>query len=896
MRPEESFANFITWSVRAIGHKRTGYDEDALINLRKAGEAAAKTIIAHQWPGQRAADAIAGARFADLIHTIIRDRLAPKATILLLQTLQVEGNAGSHDERVRRGRVSLGMAALHELAKWLCSELLGRTMPGELQMAFEERPVQPVAPNLGPTALPAHEERMAGIEAALNELAERTTRPNDAPDPQVIEAINALHARLDALTPIAPAPAAAAVPVEAPVVAKKHRRRWWPIAGVLALLLLGAGMWWGGRSTSATDGTPANKDVIMPKSDALTVLLLPITVVQDDPNLRLDLRAAIAHRLEKRIREYPWAGRVVLDSTTRAVTPTAEDAWTAAVAMNADLVIYGDLLEPTATDSGRIILGHVLHAFDALHTGDLRSAGFRTMADAGVERVLDACVWWYDRALAERSIRHAAFSEALTVLQHAAPPEAAQETMRRMLLAQCFAATGNTQAALREAVWCREQGVAGAGLHAFLTDLFIRLGDRRAALAEAEQAVKKEPGNNGYTMTLADLLVDPNDLASPNNQRSERLVDQVLKSDASNAHAWFAKAVLHNRRGQWNEAIRAYERSLQLEPMNLDSKVQLAHLLAQRSNDPERALYLVNEVIAATDSTHVKALELAGDILTHTQLADPRAATQVLRRVDVLRTDDRADLLLTQGQAALMAGDQARALAVLERCWMLDSGNVRVAEAYALALLRAGRYEQGLRVAQHGLSQDPLDSRLNAHLGELFLIGPASLRDPRKAEQYLSTALRTDMHDPYVLSLCGETRLRLGNVEGAASVIYAAHRLTPNDHRTNRNMGNVKEAQNDLKAAALHYRRAIDAMPDDDQTASNLAYVLLRSGIAQEGLHWSQRSVGLARSPENLVVHAALLLANERRSEAVQTYKEAVADRQDLRQAELERELGLTGR
>ena len=201
----------------------------------------------------------------------------------------------------------------------------------------------------------------------------------------------------------------------------------------------------------------------------------------------------------------------------------------------------------------------------------------------------------------------------------------------------------------------------------------ISLGDRGTALAEAEQAVKKEPGNTGFRMVLAELLVDPNDVNSVNGQRSQRMVEVVLKADPSNARAWFAQAVIHSRRKEWDASIRCYERTLELEPANADAKAQLANVLAQHKNDPQRALQLVNEVIAATDSMHVKALELGANLRIHSTLADGHAATRLLRRVEELQSSDRAGVLLAQGQAALMAGDQRGALLSLSM-WQLDSG------------------------------------------------------------------------------------------------------------------------------------------------------------------------------------------------------------------------------
>lgn len=891
-RSEDSFSNFVTWAVRAMAHARTGHAEDAMNNLRKAGEAAAKTIIAHRWAGKRAEEAISGVRFVDLVQTIARAKLATEDITLLLRTLRVEGNAGAHDERVRQGRVKLGVAALEELAKWLCADLLGRAMPAELRAAFEEERVR-TAPVPTPEKDPAQEERMADIESALQALAQRSEQQHEGSDPAVIEAIYALQARLDAMERPQREPHSIPTDPEPELPESEHRSSWKVVVAIAALLVVAVVAWWAARDGAEEAAVDPAAEVAFDPG-AINVLLLPLAVLQDDPNLRLDLPAAMAGRLQKRIAEYPWRAFVVIDTVQRSVTPTPLEAWEIGKGYGASLVIFGELHEPTATDSGRVVLSHVMRRHDGVQEGEFRSQGFRTMADSAIHRTLDASVWWFDRTLAERMIAQREYSQALAVLQHALPMKADHETTRRMLLAQCFAATGNTQAALREAMWCREQGVSGPMLHAFLAELFLSLGDRSSALVEAEKALKLDPENTVYMMLLAELLVDPQDATSADSARSERLVERALERDGNNARAWFAMAVIHTRRKEWDAAVRSYERCLELEPAHADAKVQLANLLWHQRNDAQQALRLANEVIERTDSNHVPALELAGAILTNTALADPRAAMQVLRRAERLQAGDRVAPLLAQGQAALMAGELPRALEVLERCWQLDSVNVRVAEAYSLVLMMKGHFERGIHVALAGLAIDSLDSRINAHLGEAYRTGPVQLRDPRKAEHYLTRSLLTDASDPYVLNLAGEVRVELGNINGAYSAFLAAHRLAPKDYRANRNIAQVKQAQGDYKASIAYFRIALAAKPTDDEAASNLAWSLSRLGPShfQEGLHWSQRSVDLRRSPENLIVHALLLLENGRRVEAEQVYREAIAQRPDLRQQDLEKDLG----
>lgn len=891
---EDKLEDLTRWTVLACEHQRSGRVEDALTNMRKAGESAAKVIITSQWPGKRGTDATTDTSFAALIQLIIRNGLATKPTILLLQTLQVEGNTAAHDNRLKRGRVQLGMASLTELVHWLYGERLGRSLPAELREAFTPAPAVPTPPPKERSSRQAdkrQEERIAQLEQRLAELSATAQRAEE--DDSTAKAIAALRTELaEARMERRSMPVEEAVAPEAPSPAKRKGHAW--VIGALVLAIVGIAGWFGlNRSGADTHAASDPGQAVVPAtptdSGYFTVVLIPPTILQDDPNITIDLVASLNNRLQRRIAERPYAGRIIVDTTHRATTPTPEQAWGLARLHYASLVIYGDLVEPTATDNGTASLSYMLDRQVDLKSGALPACRFRTMADSSVARMMDECVWLFDLALANRLRSSAGPSRALEVLYTAKSNTPEGELTRHVFMAQCHATLRNDPAALREAQWCIARDPKDPEVLAILGSVFTTLGDTAKAIGFFERALAQAPKNANYLLGLAYVLTDPGHPRSANNARSFALVKEALALDARSATAWVYAAKANTLEQDWKEAARCYERALQLKPEDKRPTVDLAQIEAFQLNKPEVAAQRLTAVIGP-DSADPRALFLLAEIYTRTALKDPAAADKLYAKAKEKAPMARYSAEVGQADAAYLAGDMASAKAHYAAAWAMDSTDVRVANQYATALVAMHQDLRAKQVLQHGLVIDPANHMLNANIAQVLLAGPEAIRDIKAADRYFTASLATDPLDTFVLELSGNVKIRIGDMEGAEKLLREAYRLNPDSYGANRGLGQVRDAQGDLAQARMHYEKAIALKPTDDLVASNLAYVLLRISykLVPQGLYWAKRSVELNRSPENLVMYANLLQASGKYNEAADVYYEAINGRPDLRQQAME--------
>ncbi|MBZ0205002.1 MAG: tetratricopeptide repeat protein [Flavobacteriales bacterium] len=892
---EDKLDDLSRWTMLACEHHRSGRVEDALMNMRKAGEAAAKAIITSQWSGKRGTDAIAGVSFAGMIQLIIRNGLATKPTILLLQTLQVEGNSASHDNRLKRGRAELGMASLNELVHWLYEENLGRSLPDELRAAF--KPVsaaQATAPKerRSSKADQRQEERIAELERRIVELNVGTsTRSRD--DDATGKVLAELRQEL-ALARAERAPQQEEPIPEAPHVATPRGRAWGIGIGVLAVAMLAG--WLFLHRSSGRKAVVATEVVARADSATFTLVLVPLTILQDNPNIHIDLVASLNNRLQRRIAERPYAVRVIVDTTRRSATPTSGQAWELARTWHASLVLFGDLVEPTSSDSGTATLNYALRRRSDVVSGTIAPSRFRTMADPSVDRLMDECVWLFDLALANRLAAGGGYSPALEVLYAARSNTPEGELTRHVLMAQCHAALGNNAAALREAQWCLDHNPGDPETLAFLGTVYTGLGDRAKAAMVLEQAVAKAPKNADFRLGLANVLVDRDHPGSANNARAEALVQEAIKLDPDNATAWAYAAFAHMLKQEWTEAARCFERSLQLQPRNENTIVNLAQLEAFRLDKPEAAAERLTVAIGK-DSADPHALFLLAEIYTRTSMKDPDAAQKLYAKANAKEPMAKYGAEIGQADAAYGAGDMKAALAHYTAAWAMDSTDPRIANQIANILIAGHRDARALQVLRQGLARDPANHMLNANIGQVLMAGPKDLRDLKAAERYLTTALATDPLDTLVLEQCGNVRVMLGDMQGAEKVLRMAYRLDPDGYGVNRGLGLIRDSENDLVQARMHYEKAIALKPKDDVVASNLAYVLLRTspGLVLQGLYWAKRSVELERSPENLLMYSNLLQASGKYNEAADAYYEAIKDRPDLRQQDIEEVLNAKG-
>lgn len=244
-------------------------------------------------------------------------------------------------------------------------------------------------------------------------------------------------------------------------------------------------------------------------------------------------------------------------------------------------------------------------------------------------------------------------------------------------------------------------------------------GKPREAVAAFEQAVQLRPNSLSALRALADGLAEAGQPA-----RTEQILQRALRISSSDPEAWYKYGMLDSAAGRTAAAIEKIEKAIQLDP-----------------SLPEKSRTLAGIFLKAGDTGRAEA---------------------ALR--DALRTDpwdeDAWDLA---GRVHTEKGETAEAMYDFEKAVRLRPGSALYLHDYALALARAGRYDEAQARVETALRADGNLAEAHELLGGLFERKrqlPDSVREYRRALE-----LRSDL---------SAVRLRLGNVLAAQGDIAGA--------------------------------------------------------------------------------------------------------------------------
>ncbi|MBV9574653.1 MAG: tetratricopeptide repeat protein, partial [Acidobacteriales bacterium] len=185
-------------------------------------------------------------------------------------------------------------------------------------------------------------------------------------------------------------------------------------------------------------------------------------------------------------------------------------------------------------------------------------------------------------------------------------------------------------------------------------DLYARLGDKEKAL-ECFKSVGDAYASQGFTVKAIAMYKKLSKI-KPSLESALRLAElytlQGLFNDARAQYLQVAEEFL--RAGELEQAVRIFQKTLEMDPENIPMRTRLAEVYVRLSRKPEAWQIF----LAAAESLRAKG-----------QLA---AAEQILQRMLTLDPSNSQALRL-RGENALDAGDIAGAIQFLEQIPDLDS-------------------------------------------------------------------------------------------------------------------------------------------------------------------------------------------------------------------------------
>jgi Flp pilus assembly protein TadD len=293
-----------------------------------------------------------------------------------------------------------------------------------------------------------------------------------------------------------------------------------------------------------------------------------------------------------------------------------------------------------------------------------------------------------------------------------------------------------------------------------LGEALNRFGDTASARAAFEKAVALKPDNGIAQMNLGQVLVATGDVEKAASHLDRAI--QLLDASDETADARYMRAKLFAARNEPEKASEQLEKAVSIRPafaeawsdlgqarsaMEDDAGALTAFEHAVRANPKDSvaqyrlgAAYL-KQTKAHLAVDHLKAAhELSPEdqsILNSLQMAlrqdgRPEEANQVKRQLaDLLLQKDRANQnqlmgvkLNNEGAALEKSGNLPGALAKYKEASILYPAHLGIRLNYAVALLRLGRWKEGLEELHQTMLRDPKNTRVRKALKDALTQAP----------------------------------------------------------------------------------------------------------------------------------------------------------------------------
>lgn len=445
---------------------------------------------------------------------------------------------------------------------------------------------------------------------------------------------------------------------------------------------------------------------------------------------------------------------------------------------------------------------------------------------------------------------------------------------------------GNARTAL-EAALKKDPGQVRAALS--LIGLYLRQGPVSKAVTTAETLLKKEPNNPVYLNLLGVAKAQAGDVASARKafERAEQLDPQalppklglarldiatrafdqagnrlnaILKADERNTEALYDMAVLAERRGQAEEAVRWLTKAIDFSSQR-DTRASFAlidlHLRQGRAApalEAAKALLGKQPEDMRTLYAYARAQAAVGDITNARQSlvgASRRAGFEPAALTDIaalqLNLDDLPGAAYSLEKALSDRPDFPPALALMASI-ELRRGEVGKAETRARRLVQIqpnlasghqllgdiavarGQMPAAIEAYRQAYKVQPSSASLLALMGMLSQQGNA-----RSAQQLGEQWLRTHPGDLAIRASLADAQARAGNFAAARRGYEELLKLSPRNVEALNNLANVLLHMRDPAAVTIA-EQALAISPNDANVIDTAGWVMLNNGQPQRAL------------------------------------------------------------
>jgi tetratricopeptide (TPR) repeat protein len=353
------------------------------------------------------------------------------------------------------------------------------------------------------------------------------------------------------------------------------------------------------------------------------------------------------------------------------------------------------------------------------------------------------------------------------------------------------------------------------------------------------EALKRNPKDVSALLERAKLY-----LVTAKVTEAETDLNQVLKLEPYSAMAYYLLSKVSVGRGQQQVGRQHLSRALDFKPDLLAARIELAQSLTA-ARDGKSALILLN----ATPESQKKLLPVI--VAVNWALFYSGDHAEMRKRVAAALAvyPGAPDLLLQDGILKFQAKDLAGARRSLEQVLAVRPEDAEALDSLGKTYVVQKQPEAALRTIQEYVSRRPASAPLQNLLG--YWMGTNG--HPDLARKAFTGAVAAD--PSFVSSRMSLALLdaQEGKYESARQTLALVAQAPTMQARAEITLGSIDQKLGNPSAAISHYRKAVEAEPDNATALNNLAYLLANdTDQLDEALKYAQHAKEL--DPKNTFV------------------------------------------
>ncbi|MFP4193810.1 MAG: tetratricopeptide repeat protein [Desulfobacterales bacterium] len=424
-------------------------------------------------------------------------------------------------------------------------------------------------------------------------------------------------------------------------------------------------------------------------------------------------------------------------------------------------------------------------------------------------------------------------------------------------------------------------------------------GQYRQAAQAYEKALAEKPGRKNIYLSLARLY-----LRNGDHKKAAGLMRTFVKRFPENHTGFYFLAEACAETGKFDEAVEAYEKSLELEPGFLEARIGLIEIYTEQGMDEKSAeqyekllerrpdnvaaaieLGLLYERLGEQEKAEDQWSRLSGRIES-----DQDAVLEIVRRL--LARERHGDAVVVLSEMLKQAPDSpelnyfagaARYMmkqfdAALEHFRVIGPAHELYRDAMihrSIILKRLGRTEEALNVLEAAMGE--VDEKDQVDLIPYLSAFYQQQGDYEKAEEILSKGISIEPENAELHYEMGILYDRMEDTEAALDKMRFVIEMDPENADALNYLG-YSYADKDIRLdeAEAFIRRALDIEPENGYILDSMGWVYYRKGAYERALTYIERA--LEKVPDDPVIleHMGdVYLRLNNREKALEYYRKA---------------------